>query len=51
MADLASNEGMVSFSSKLDAVRTMLLFWKEGKEVVIMGVTEARGDGTTVFRM
>ena len=44
MADLASNEGMVRFSSKLDAVRTMLQFWKEGKQVVIMGVS----DGITV---
>ena len=36
MTDLASNEGMVSFSRKLDAIHTLLQFWKEGKQVVLL---------------
>ena len=39
---------MVSFSSKLDAIHTLLQLWKEGKQVLIMGVTDANRDGITV---
>ena len=48
MADLASNEGKVSYSSNLDTIHKRLQFWKEGKQVVIMGVTDAISDGITV---
>ena len=36
MTDLASNEGMVSFSRKLDAIHTLLQFCKEGKQVMLL---------------
>ena len=48
MADIASNEGKVSYSSKVDTIHTLLQLWKEGKQVLIMGVTDANRDVITV---